>query len=84
MARLRKKLKDLKKSDKTPRNYDHRPFQLDGRMDLDLTFNGQTMCTPVYIKLDAHGCLSAVGDSTVPPCCTATEDRTTEESNEGS
>ena len=22
-------------------------------MDLDITFNGKTMCTPVYIKMDA-------------------------------
>ena len=28
-------------------------FQLDGRMDLDVQFDGKTMCTPVYIMLDA-------------------------------
>ena len=43
----------LKKVDKLPRSYDGRPFTLHGRMDLDVTFNGTTMQTPVYIKLDA-------------------------------
>ncbi len=51
VARLKKR--DLKKPDKMPRNYDQSPFTLDGRMDLDLSFNGKTMCTPVYIKSDA-------------------------------
>ena len=50
VARLRKK--DLKKPDRVPRTYDHRPFTLDGRMDLDLSFDGTTMRTPVYIKMD--------------------------------
>ena len=52
VARFRKR--DLKKADKTTRNYDHTPFTLDGRIDMDLTFDGKTMCTPVYIKADAH------------------------------
>ena len=52
VARLKKR--DLKRPDKTSRNYDQTPFTLDGRMDLDITFNGKTMCTPVYIKTDAH------------------------------
>ena len=52
VARLKKR--DPKKPDKTPRNYDQTPFTLDGWMDLDLTFDGRTMCTPVYIKSDAH------------------------------
>ena len=52
VARLRKK--DLKKSDRVPRTYDHRPFTLDGKMDLDLSFDGTTMRTPVYIKMDAR------------------------------
>lgn len=51
-ARLKKR--DLKKPDKTPRNYDQSPFTLDGCMDLDVTFDGKTMTTPVYIKCDAH------------------------------
>ena len=51
-AKLRKR--DLKKPDKTPRTYDHQPFTLNGRMDLDISFNEKTMCTPIYIKMDAH------------------------------
>ena len=52
VAQLKKR--DLKRPDKTPRNYDQTPFTLDGRMDLDITFNGKTMCTPVYIKTNAR------------------------------
>ena len=51
-ARLKKR--DLQKPDKTPRTYDQKPFQLDGRMDLDISFSDQTMRTPVYIKMDTH------------------------------
>ena len=51
VAKLRKK--DLKPADKVPRNYDQRPFTLHGRMDLDISFAGKTMTTPVYIKIDA-------------------------------
>ena len=50
-ARLRRK--NLLKPDKVPRSYDGRTFTLNGRMDLDLTFDGVTMKTPVYIKMDA-------------------------------
>ena len=52
IARLKKK--NLKLPDKKPRTYDQRTFMLDGRMNLDITFNGKTMCTPVYIKMDAQ------------------------------
>ena len=52
IARLRKR--DFKPPDKTPKTYDQRSFKLDGRMDLDISFGDQTMCTPVYIKMDAH------------------------------
>ena len=52
VARLKKR--DFMKADKVPRTYDQRPFQLDGRMDLDITFGDHTMKTPVYIKMDAH------------------------------
>ena len=51
IARLKKKA--LKPADKMPRTYDQCTFTLDGRMDLDISFNGRTMCTPVYIKMDA-------------------------------
>jgi len=37
----------LKKADKTPHNYDQTPFSLNGRMDLDVTFGGVKMCTPI-------------------------------------
>ena len=51
-ARLRKR--DFKKADKTPRTYSQQPFSLDGKMDLDLTFDDKTMKTTVYIKMDAR------------------------------
>ena len=50
-ARLKKK--NFKKPDKVPKTYDRRTFALDGRMDLDVSFDVITMNTPVYIKLDA-------------------------------
>ena len=52
IAQLRKR--DFKPPDKTPKTYDQQSFKLDGRMDLDISFSDQTMCTPVYIKMDAH------------------------------
>ena len=52
VAKLKKR--DLKRADKVPRTYDQKPFQLDGRMDLDITFGETTMKTPVYIKMNAH------------------------------
>ena len=51
VARLKKSR--LKASDKIPKTYDRRSFTLDGRIDLDVCFNGIEMRTPVYIKLDA-------------------------------
>ena len=52
VAKFRKR--DLKRPDKSPRNYDHTPFTVDGHIDMDVTFDGKTMHTPVYIKADAH------------------------------
>ena len=49
----RLKKKNLKKVDKVPRTYEQKPFALHGRMDLDISFGGKTMQTPVYIKMDA-------------------------------
>ena len=49
MARLKKR--NRRPSDKTPCNYDQRPFKLDGGMELTITFGD--MSTQVYIKLDA-------------------------------
>ena len=33
---------DFKAADKTPRNYDRKPFRVDGRLDLDVTFQNLT------------------------------------------
>ena len=46
----------LRKCDfmKAPRTYDQRPFQLDGRMDLDISFDDSTMTKPVHVKMDAQ------------------------------
>ena len=52
VARLRKR--ELKKADKVPRTFDHKPFSLDGRLDLDITFGGKTMRTPIYLKMDSR------------------------------
>ena len=52
VARFKKR--DLKRPDATPRNYDQTPFTLDRRIDMDLSFDDKNMCTPVYIKADAH------------------------------
>ena len=51
VARLKKK--NLKPADKIPRAYDQRPFSLDGRMELVLTFGEKEISTQVYIKVDA-------------------------------
>lgn len=50
-ARLKKS--QLMKPDKIPKTYNHKTFTLDGRVDLDISFDGVTMQTPVYNKLDA-------------------------------
>ena len=44
----------FKKPDKTPYTYDHQPFSLDGKLELDITFDSCTMRTPVYVKMDAR------------------------------
>ena len=51
VARLRKR--DFKPADRKPYTYGDQPFNLDGRMDLDVSFDGKTVCTPVYVKMDA-------------------------------
>ena len=48
IARLRKS--KFRKPDKIPKTYDGRTFTLDGVIDLDITFSGVTMKTPVYVK----------------------------------
>ena len=50
VARLKK---NLKPADKVPRNYDQRPFKLDGCMELVITFGKKEISTQVYIKMDA-------------------------------
>ena len=49
-ARLHKK--DFKPADKTPYNYDKKPFHLDGKLVLDVSFQDHTMKTDVYVKMD--------------------------------
>ena len=51
VARLRKS--QLLKPDKIPKTYDGKTFRLDGRIDLDISFDGTTMKTPLYVNLDA-------------------------------
>ena len=50
-ARLRKK--NFKSVDKVAYTYDKRPFRLDGRMNLEITFNNKSIITQVYLKMDA-------------------------------
>ena len=50
--RLRKK--DFKPLDRVPRTYDRKIFHLDGRMKLEISFQGKVMKTMVYIKMDAQ------------------------------
>lgn len=47
------KKSQLRPRDRIPKTYDRRVFVLDGRLDLDVSLNGVTMCTPIYIKVDA-------------------------------
>ena len=51
VARLRKS--QFKNPDKVPRTYDGRIFALHGKLELDISFEGKTMKTPVYVKVDA-------------------------------
>ena len=44
----------LKKPDKVPYTYDHQPFTLHGKLDLDISFDNVTMRTPVFVKMDAR------------------------------
>ena len=51
-ARLKKR--DFRKPDHVPWTYDRKKFQLHGRMDLEIIFEGKVLRTPIYIKMDAH------------------------------
>ena len=52
-TRLRKK--DFKKQDHVLHTYDRRQFELHTKIDLEISFDGKVLCTPIYIKMDAHG-----------------------------
>ena len=52
IAKLKKR--DLKPADKTPHTYDHKIFHLDGCLDLGITFQGRTMKTPIYLKMNVR------------------------------
>ena len=54
-ARLRKKA--FRKPDKVPYTYDQKSFKLDGCIDLDIGFDGYTIRTPVYVKMNARDAL---------------------------
>ena len=51
VAKLRKR--DFKPPDKVPKNYDLKPFHVDGMIEVDIEFQVKTMKTPVYVKMDA-------------------------------
>ena len=55
VARLKKSA--FKKPEKTPYTYDHQPFSLDGKLELDVTLDDRTMHTSVYVKMDAYDSL---------------------------
>ena len=43
--------KDFKPADKTSYTYDKKPFRLDGKLELDVSFQDHTVTTDVYIKI---------------------------------
>ena len=51
-AKLRKK--KFHKPDCTPHTYDRKPFQLHGKIELEIAFAGKALLTSVYVKMDAH------------------------------
>ena len=51
VAKLKKR--DFKSADKVLRSLDRLPSQVDGKIDIDIEFQGKTMQAPVYIKMDA-------------------------------
>ncbi len=48
------KKRDLKKPDKVPKTYDRQMFKVDSRLYLEVSFEGKTITTSVYVKLDAY------------------------------
>ena len=51
VARLHKK--DFKPPDKQPRTYNQQTFHINGKVEVDISFNDRTMKTAVYVKMDA-------------------------------
>ena len=51
VGKLRKR--DFKAVHNTSHNYDCKPYRVNSRLDLDVTFQDLTMNTPVYVKMDA-------------------------------
>lgn len=50
-------------TDKRPHTYDWKQLTLDGRLDLDITFEDKTMTTPIYLTMDTfHQLLLSEGD----------------------
>ena len=47
----------LKPPAKVTYTYDRRTFKLDGKLELDITFQGWTMLTPVYLRMEAQDSL---------------------------
>jgi len=47
------KKSQFKKADKVAHSYNHNEIKLDGRIDLELRFAGQTMKVTVYVKMNA-------------------------------
>ena len=41
---------DLKKPDKVPKNYDRKPFTLDGKLELELSFESKAVVTTLLIS----------------------------------
>ena len=48
------KKRQFKPADKQPHTYERCQFKLDGRLDLDISFNDKTMHAPVYVKMDTY------------------------------
>jgi len=64
MAAVAKSKKwDFKSPDKVPRNYDRQPFHIDGKIEVNIEFDGRIMKTPIYIKMDTPESLLLCTDS---------------------
>ena len=52
VCRLNKR--DFKRLDKIPKTYDRQPFNLNGWLELEITFGEKMMTTTLYVKMNAH------------------------------